>query len=145
VHDTRQRARPRPSAGKVKYMTPVPAIIPAPDRVDPAPGRVILTERAGVVVSPELRDAGIFLQDLLRPATGFPLLIEEPEESGAERSAEPETPAVGDASAASIVLQLDRALGAEEYRLEVGEEDVRILGGGVAGVRWGCQTLLQLL
>ncbi len=48
---------------------------------------------------------------------------------------------------ATVLLDLDGALGPEEYRLTVGADPDRITvcGGGADGVWWGLQTLAQLL
>ncbi|WP_375386093.1 beta-N-acetylhexosaminidase [uncultured Microbacterium sp.] len=65
-----------------------------------------------------------WLQDRLRPSTGFSLPIDE---------------------AGAVRLEIAPDLGVEAYRLSVDESGVTIAGGSPAGVFYGCQSLLQLL
>jgi hexosaminidase len=51
----------------------------------------------------------------------------------------------GEGSGGEIRVEVDGALGAEEYRLLIGPERVRIRAGGTAGAFYAAQTIRQLL
>ncbi len=105
-----------------------PMLLPRPDSFVRGDGALALTERTGIVAPAELMPTAAWLQGALRPATGLPLATGVIDETGG-----------------TIELSLDRALGAEAYRLSVHPTAVRIAGGDPAGVFYGCQSLLQLL
>ena len=46
---------------------------------------------------------------------------------------------------ADVCLSVDAKLAAEEYVLEISSEGIAIRGGSPSGVRWGLQTLSQVL
>ena len=46
---------------------------------------------------------------------------------------------------ADVCLSVDAKLAAEEYVLEISSEGIAIRGGSPSGVRWGRQTLSQVL
>lgn len=107
-------------------------LLPRPASATPGVGSFALTSSTTVSAPESLADVTMWLQSELRPPTGFKLLatvegqgdinltVAETDEDGTE-------------------------LGAEAYRLSVTESGVTIVGGSAAGVRHGCQTLLQLL
>lgn len=103
-------------------------IVPLPTRLTRRPGAFTLGPDTGVRAAPggPERVAGL-LRTLLAPATGLPL---PPDPDG------------------RIVLELgdDLAeLGEEGYRLSTGPQGVRLRAHRTAGLRWGVQTLRQLL
>ena len=55
------------------------------------------------------------------------------------------TQSANEAAGGVIALGEDKNLAAEEYRLTIGKEGVRIVGGSYAGVHCGVETFLQLL
>ncbi|WP_372488007.1 beta-N-acetylhexosaminidase [Streptomyces guryensis] len=111
-------------------MTSETELIPAPRRVLAGAGEVRLTARSQLYAGPATEGVGRWLRTVLWQATGLPL------SEGRE---------LDDAADDGIGLQLDPALGAEEYRLTSDGDGVLIEGGSAAGVFWGAQTLRQLL
>ncbi|XXG07569.1 beta-N-acetylhexosaminidase [Micromonospora sp. SH-82] len=112
-------------------------VVPAPERVEPAPEQdFVLPEDAVVRVDggAGARDVADHLADLLRPATGYPL---------------PVTETATAASPGEIALTLDAdaadGLGPQGYRLQVATDGVRLTAGTATGLFHGVQTLRQLL
>ncbi|MFC8297352.1 beta-N-acetylhexosaminidase [Micromonospora orduensis] len=86
-----------------------------------------LTASTAIDAPAGLAPVAQWLQDALRPATGFPL------------------PIIEDRAEQAIVLRIRPELAAEAYRLVAGPTGTTIEGGDSAGVFYGCQVLLQLL
>jgi hexosaminidase len=105
-------------------------LIPAPRSVVAGSGEVRLTKRSKLYAGDATEGVGNWLRTVLQQATGLPL------HEGRE---------LDDACDDGIGLQLDPALGPEEYRLVSDSNGVFIEGGSPAGVFWGAQTLRQLL
>ncbi|MFJ9250437.1 beta-N-acetylhexosaminidase [Streptomyces sp. NPDC101776] len=105
-------------------------LIPQPGSVAAGSGEVRLTRRSKLYAGDATEGVGNWLRTVLQQATGLPL------HEGRE---------LDDARDGGIALQLDDALGSEEYRLVSDSDGVFIEGGGPAGVFWGAQTLRQLL
>jgi hexosaminidase len=105
-------------------------LIPAPRSVVAGSGEVRLTARSQLYAGDGTEGVGNWLRSVLQQATGVPL------REGRE---------LDDACDDGIGLQLDPALGPEEYRLVSDSNGVFIEGGSPAGVFWGAQTLRQLL
>ncbi|MGW0833391.1 beta-N-acetylhexosaminidase [Streptomyces prunicolor] len=111
-------------------MTSETELIPGPRDVVAGSGEVRLTKRSQLYAGDGTEGVGNWLRTVLQQATGLPL------HEGRE---------LDDACDDGIGLQLDPALGPEEYRLVSDSNGVFIEGGGPAGVFWGAQTLRQLL
>jgi hexosaminidase len=114
-------------------------LIPRPRTSTPGAGVFTLDRSTRITATPEVESTAQWLQGVLRPSTGLPLLG---------------TPSTADAG---LVLRLaddaesrglpegpggDRS---EAFRLTVTPEGVEIVGGGPAGVFYGAQAFLQLL
>jgi N-acetyl-beta-hexosaminidase len=99
-------------------------LIPRPSSLRRHDGEFVFDGRTRISAPVELTTLLSWLQSALRPATGLPL---------------------GEAFDGALQLALDAGLPAEGYRLDVGTERIRIIGGDAAGVFYGCQALLQLL
>ncbi len=110
------------------------AIIPQPNHVQVGEGAFSITPRTTVRASEEARATGEYLRDLLRPAMGFALSLEE---------------ATGNAAVADAILltlkNADKALGSEGYELAVSRESVVVRANTSTGLFYGIQTLRQLL
>lgn len=111
-------------------MTSETELIPEPRSVAAGSGEVRLTKRSQLYAGDATEGVGNWLRTVLQQATGLPL------HEGRE---------LDDACDDGIGLQLDPALGPEEYRLVSDSNGVFIEGGSPAGVFWGAQTLRQLL
>ncbi|WP_405948322.1 beta-N-acetylhexosaminidase [Streptomyces prunicolor] len=105
-------------------------LIPQPRSVAVGSGEVRLTKRSKLYAGDATEGVGNWMRTALQQATGLPL------HEGRE---------LDDARDGGIGLQLDDALGPEEYRLVSDSNGVFIEGGSPAGVFWGAQTLRQLL
>jgi hexosaminidase len=99
-------------------------LIPRPTALSIGEGVFELTRVTRITAPAELAGAASWLQNALRPATGFPI------DTGAD---------------GAIELEWDPQLPPEGYTLDVELTGIRIAGGGPAGVFYGCQALLQLL
>ncbi|MHA7985638.1 beta-N-acetylhexosaminidase [Rathayibacter sp. CAU 1779] len=99
-------------------------LLPRPSALAVGEGVFELSRITRITAPAELAGAASWLQNALRPATGFPL------ETGPN---------------GAIVLEWNPELAPEGYTLEVTPVDIRISGGGPAGVFYGCQSLVQLL
>ncbi|MCX5234639.1 beta-N-acetylhexosaminidase [Streptomyces prunicolor] len=105
-------------------------LIPQPRSVVVGSGEVRLTAHSQLYAGDATEGVGNWLRTALQQATGLPL------HEGRE---------LDDACDDGIGLQLDPALGPEEYRLVSDSNGVFIEGGSPAGVFRGAQTLRQLL
>jgi hexosaminidase len=115
------------------------ALIPRPVEVEPAAGELLLTEDTAIVVGQDAEAEGAMaaaelLRSYLAPRTGFDLPVRleggDPESSGPV-----------------IALRLDDRvdLGDEGYRLAVASDGIELTAAAVDGLRWGVQTIRQLL
>ncbi len=104
-------------------------LIPAPSHVQARTDAPPFVLHAGsrIAAAPGTEATARRLRAELSAATGFDL---DPAPAGA---------------AGDLVLALDPALGAEEYRLSAGADAVRLTGGSAAGLAHAAQTLRQLL
>jgi hexosaminidase len=111
-------------------------IIPRPVSVTPREGTFSLSPKSVICVpagSDEIRRIGQFLSDRLRPATGYPLLVQASD---------------GKDLPGAIVLELldmDHGLGAEGYELSVQPDGVHLSAPQPAGLFYAVQSLRQLL
>ena len=114
--------------------SPLPELIPLPQKVEARPGIFTLAPQTRIVASAGTRETGRYLATQLSPATGYHFKVKT-------------TP--GDPIApGTIFLSINTnlpGLGAEGYELGVTPETVTIQGTDAAGVFYGVQTLLQLL
>ncbi|GAA2091525.1 beta-N-acetylhexosaminidase [Kitasatospora saccharophila] len=104
-------------------------LIPAPSHVQTRTDAPPFVLHAGsrIAAAPGTAAVARRLRAELSAATGFDL---DPAPAG---------------EAGDLVLELDAALGAEEYRLEADATAVRLTGGSTAGLAHAAQTLRQLL
>ncbi|MGW4804824.1 beta-N-acetylhexosaminidase [Kitasatospora sp. NPDC004272] len=104
-------------------------LIPAPSHVQTRTDAPPFVLHAGsrIAAAPGTAAAARRLRAELSAATGFDL---DPAPAG---------------EAGDLVLELDPALGAEEYRLQADATAVRLTGGSTAGLAHAAQTLRQLL
>ncbi|QIZ38912.1 beta-N-acetylhexosaminidase [Saccharopolyspora sp. ASAGF58] len=106
-------------------------IIPAPESVQPAPGTTFeLTGQTSVKAAGEAAEAGEYLAGILRPATGFPVPVDQR--------------ALGSGDI-SLALDGSPELGAAGYRLQAADDNIGIHATSVEGLFNGVQTLRQLL
>ncbi|MEU7982987.1 beta-N-acetylhexosaminidase [Micromonospora sp. NPDC049081] len=116
-------------------------VVPAPASVRPQPAaNFALPADAAVRVSadPAARDVAEHLAELLRPATGLPLPV-------ADLPTIPGTLMLTLSATAPRPSAAVREWAAEEYRLDVDVDGVRITAGTATGLFHGVQTLRQLL
>ena len=109
-------------------------IIPQPSSLTRSEGAFEIQPRTSIRVSGDARAVGEYLCNLLLPATGYTLAIQETAEQ--------------DAEAGTILLTTlgaDRSLGDEGYALSVTPEAIVIRAPTAAGLFYGVQTLRQLL
>jgi hexosaminidase len=111
-------------------------IIPYPASISPEVGIFRLTENTSILVPPDNDEVcliGQMLSELLRPATGFPLLVMETDKVN---------------GSGGILLELvsaDSALGEEGYELKIRSERITLSASHPAGLFHGIQTIRQLL
>ncbi|MEZ4388093.1 MAG: family 20 glycosylhydrolase [Candidatus Krumholzibacteriia bacterium] len=111
---------------------PLPPLVPWPQEVAPTPGVFTVDASTAVLLLPAtagLQDRVDAVLAGLRRGTGLPLAVLE--------SAAPHDHAVN--------LDLDRALDAEAYTLQITPSRVTITAGGPDALGWALQTLRQLL
>lgn len=108
-----------------------PALIPLPIKMERGDGEFVLAGRTAIVADPAMRDEGRYLAEMLRPATGFSLVLQEDK-----------TPRAG---AIALLAVADADLGDEGYRLRIEPDRVVISAAKPAGAFYACQTLRQLL
>lgn len=113
-----------------------PTIIPTPNVMHESNGRALRLNHVGIAQQYESSRAGDVvmrqLQDELRRrgVTSYAIVGDATSE---------------DRSSATIALRLDDGLAAQEYTLDIDERGVVIRGGDLAGVRYGVQTLRQII
>jgi hexosaminidase len=113
---------------------PGTALMPLPQKMERREGAFTLQSRTLIRVDPAAQAAGDYLANVLRKATGYPLVAAS---SPAPRAAK-----------GSIVLTTADAkasLGPEGYELTVTPASVVLRAPGKAGLFYGVQTLLQLM
>ncbi|MGW4977577.1 beta-N-acetylhexosaminidase [Streptomyces mirabilis] len=109
--------------------TPLGQVVPAPAsvHVGGSPYRITDGTRIRVEDSPQARQVGAYLADVLRPSTGYRLPVTTQGTGG-------------------IRLRIAAgSTGAEGYRLDSGQSGVTITAAAPAGLFHGVQTLRQLL
>ncbi|MBN1409550.1 MAG: beta-N-acetylhexosaminidase [Spirochaetales bacterium] len=108
-----------------------PALIPIPLSVSFGEKYFTLSNDSKILAPADAEKTGKYLSETLSRSTGYPFDVTGDE--GENRD---------------ISLNLDpslSALGEEGYRLNVSETGIAVSASGVAGLFYGCQTLLQLL
>jgi hexosaminidase len=114
----------------------VPRVIPAPTSLAMNGGTPFTITRETAISVEGGADAariGEMLAALLRPSTGFPLVVSS-------------APGAPGARGIRLVLTSDRPTrNAESYDLTVSSDSVRLVAGTAAGLFYGVQTLRQLL
>jgi len=109
-------------------------IVPKPLQVTPLEGAFELGSSTRILVTESTRAVGKYLQEMLQPATGYPLAVtENPDGNGAPNA---------------ILLttsKADASLGEEGYELSVTPGGVVLRAPHPAGVFYGVQSLRQLL
>lgn len=110
------------------------SIIPRPVNASMTGNSFILSEDVQIVITSSdegVRNVANFLQQKLRPATGFNVEIVEGQTT----------------EEGSIVLSIgdSKDLGEEGYELSIDENNIRLTANTPAGLYWGAQTLRQLL
>ncbi|MDP6524879.1 MAG: family 20 glycosylhydrolase [Kiritimatiellia bacterium] len=110
-----------------------PKLVPKPVKYEAAPGQFVLNADTRIVYGEVGQPQAELLALLLRPATGYPLLVEKSGNSANERNA--------------IVLSRtsDTNLHEEGYALRVSEERVELAAKDGVGLAHAVQTLRQLL
>ncbi|GHH69139.1 beta-N-acetylhexosaminidase [Kitasatospora indigofera] len=101
-------------------------LLPRPASLQTGEGEFLLDVSTAIAAGSHLTSTALWLQSVLRPATGLPVPISP-------------------VARRPIRLGLRPDLGHEAYHLTVTAECVLIEGGSQAGVFYGCQALLQLL
>lgn len=105
------------------------ALIPAPQELTLQNDHFILTQHAAITLdqsNPKLIAIARYLNDKIRPATGFELPIEKH-------------------GKIELKLTEDTALGDEGYHLQVKHGNILLTAHQPAGIFYGIQTLLQML
>lgn len=111
------------------------ALIPKPVSVQMSEGTFALTPTTSIVVdesSPSAIAMGHRLAEMLRPATGHPLMVRKAASAPVEDVIE-------------VKLSEDEKIGDEGYRLTVSEARIVLSAASEAGLFYGTQTLRQLL
>ncbi|MFD7057391.1 beta-N-acetylhexosaminidase [Streptomyces mirabilis] len=114
-------------------------LIPRPLGLVRGRGELVLDQATTLSAPEELAGVLAWLQGALRPATGLPLR-ETSRGTTASTTTSSRTTAPG-----TIALDLADRLGAEAFEVHVSASGATVLGGGPAGVFYGCQALLQSL
>lgn len=108
------------------------AIFPQPQQIEILEGAFRLDEETMIFTTPNAESVAHYLADLLRPATGFDLLV-----------------TVGESEADNVIqlttVDAPDLLGDEGYQLDVGSTGVVIRAQSARGLFYGAQTLRQLL
>lgn len=109
-------------------------IIPKPLNLALGKGKFIITNKTIIESDPKLNDVAKFFKRLLKPATGFDLLIVNSKSEFNKYNI--------------VILEIDKEinnLGEEGYFLNINQERILISAPSPAGVFYGIQTLRQLL
>ncbi len=110
------------------------AIIPQPVKMDVQEGTFTLTPTTNIVVTEDTCSLGQYLAELLAPATGFNLKVEQHSKPGRQ---------------SNRIFLLDvsgkNRLGPEGYDLKVMQNSIFINARTKAGIFYACQSLRQLL
>ena len=115
------------------------SIIPRPAHLQPQPGRFVLADTTALVAGAAARAEAETLAAQLRPATGFPLPVQDAE-------AQADTSHGHASHTNTIRLVLDSTIpSAEGYRLEVTPAAVSLIASTTAGLFYAGQSLRQLL
>ncbi|NQU54730.1 MAG: beta-N-acetylhexosaminidase [Bacteroidetes bacterium] len=105
-------------------------IIPQPLSVKKGDGEFLISKNTVLVSDSENQSNAAYLQRMLKPAFAKNIKIESKGFEG-------------------IIFQIDqkleKSLGKEGYKLEVGEKSIQIFGSSQTGIFYGIQTLLQML
>ncbi|MFH1021855.1 MAG: beta-N-acetylhexosaminidase [Planctomycetota bacterium] len=109
-------------------------IVPKPESVECSGGVFEIKRSTRIRMSSDARDIGVYLQNLLRPATVFPLEIIE------DSDARPKPDTIG-----LTLSEASPSLGDEGYELTASSDAVMIRALKPAGLFYGVQTLRQLL
>lgn len=125
-----EQNKPASEEAKLRFES----LIPKPVTANMTGNSFTLGRDAKIVVTSShegVRNVANFLQQKLRPATGFDVEISEGEKGGK-----------GD-----IVLSIgdDMELGEEGYALAIEDDQIKIMANTPTGLFWGAQTLRQLL
>jgi hypothetical protein len=132
-------SRPRTSDGP----DPLPPLLPAPRNATRREGAFAIRANVPIVLRPGGDGAGdataVRLRDGFASACGVTLPIEgHLDSAGLDPCIELcLDPAIGDDLAGPLQRQA--------HRIEVGPDRIRVTGGGAAGLRYGVETLLQLV
>lgn len=125
-----EQSKPASEEAKLRFQN----LIPKPVTANMTGNSFTLGENAKIVVTQGdegVRNVANFLQQKLRPATGFDMEISEGQNE----------------SDGAIVLSIgnDKELGEEGYELAIDDNQIKITANTPAGLFWGAQTLRQLL
>ncbi len=105
-------------------------VIPQPLSVKKGDGEFLISKNTVLVSDSENQSNAAYLQRMLKPAFAKNIKIESKGFEG-------------------IIFQIDqkleKSLGKEGYKLEVGEKSIQIFGSSQTGIFYGIQTLLQML
>lgn len=108
-------------------------VIPLPAEIHPGSDLFSISFDTGILYSEKAKRMADYLAGLLRPATGYPLLIEH-----LDQREYFENPII-------LVIDPDSNLLSESYSLSIRSEKIEFLSKTEAGIFYGLQTLRQLL